>query len=169
MDPRLARRDRHRRRSCRRSCSATSSLIEWLLGCCPSRCADPAPAVALARAGARRSSFVFLVYPTIVTVVRSLQDKSRQTFVGLANYRTSSTPRHARVRSATTSIWLVLLTALAVGLGLIIAVLLDRVRYEPAAKSLIFLPLAISFVGAGVIWKFMYDYRPGRTRPRRAR
>ena len=53
-----------------------------------------------------------------------------------------------------------LLTALAVGLGLIIAVLVDRVRYEPAAKSVIFLPLAISFVGAGIIWRFVYDYAP---------
>ena len=57
-------------------------------------------------------------------------------------------------------IWIVLLTALAVGLGLIIAVLVDRVRYEPAAKSVIFLPLAISFVGAGIIWRFVYDYAP---------
>jgi alpha-glucoside transport system permease protein len=56
----------------------------------------------------------------------------------------------------------VLLTLFVVGLGLIIAVLVDRVRYEPIAKSVIFVPLAISMVAAGVIWKFMYDYRgPG--------
>ena len=41
--------------------------------------------------------------------------------------------------------------------------LFDRVRYEPVAKSLLFVPLAISFVGAGVIWKFMYDYEPAGT------
>jgi alpha-glucoside transport system permease protein len=47
-----------------------------------------------------------------------------------------------------------------VSLGLLIAVLTDRVSYESAAKAIIFLPMAISFVAAGVIWKFMYDYRP---------
>jgi alpha-glucoside transport system permease protein len=53
-----------------------------------------------------------------------------------------------------------LFTSLTVVSGLIIAVLVDRVRYEPWAKAAVFLPQAISFVGAGVIWKFMYDYRP---------
>jgi alpha-glucoside transport system permease protein len=47
-----------------------------------------------------------------------------------------------------------------VGLGLLVAILVDRVRYEAWAKSIIFLPLAISMVAAGVIWKFMYDYKP---------
>jgi len=55
-------------------------------------------------------------------------------------------------------IWLVLLTVFVVVGGLVTAVLFDRVRYEPVAKALLFLPLAISFVGAGVIWKFMFDY-----------
>ena len=50
-----------------------------------------------------------------------------------------------------------------VGLGLLIAVLVDRVRYESVAKAVIFVPLAISMVAAGVIWRFMYDYRPPGT------
>jgi len=54
----------------------------------------------------------------------------------------------------------VLFTAITVGFGLLLAVLTDRVRYESVAKSVIFLPMAISFVAAGVIWKFMYDFRP---------
>jgi alpha-glucoside transport system permease protein len=58
------------------------------------------------------------------------------------------------------AIWLVLLTAFVVGGGLVSAILFDRVRYEPVAKALLFLPLAISFVGAGVIWNFMYNYQP---------
>ena len=57
-------------------------------------------------------------------------------------------------------LWLVLLTVFTVGLGLLVAVLVDQVRYESWAKSIIFLPLAISMVAAGVIWKFMYDYQP---------
>jgi alpha-glucoside transport system permease protein len=57
-------------------------------------------------------------------------------------------------------IWLVFFTLITVTLGLLVAVLTDRVPYESAAKGIIFLPMAISFVAAGVIWKFMYDYRP---------
>jgi alpha-glucoside transport system permease protein len=57
-------------------------------------------------------------------------------------------------------LWIVLMTTFSVGLGLIIAVLVDRVRYEPIAKSVIFLPVAISFVGASVIWRFVYAYKP---------
>jgi alpha-glucoside transport system permease protein len=48
----------------------------------------------------------------------------------------------------------------SVSLGLVIAVLVDRVKYEPLAKALIFLPMAISFVGASVIWRFVYAYQP---------
>ena len=62
-------------------------------------------------------------------------------------------------------LWLVLVTGVSVSLGLVIAVLADRVRYEKVPKTLIFLPMAISFgggggVGASVIWRFIYDYRP---------
>jgi alpha-glucoside transport system permease protein len=102
----------------------------------------------------------FLVYPTINTVLLSLQDKFSKAFVGLANYQYFFSNPDTLVSLRNNVIWIVLLTALAVGLGLIIAVLVDRVRYEPAAKSVIFLPLAISFVGAGIIWRFVYDYAP---------
>jgi alpha-glucoside transport system permease protein len=57
-------------------------------------------------------------------------------------------------------IWLVLFTVVTVVGGLVIAVLLDKVEYESTAKAIIFLPQAISFVGAGVIWKFVYDFNP---------
>ncbi|MGH2486789.1 MAG: carbohydrate ABC transporter permease, partial [Ktedonobacterales bacterium] len=57
-------------------------------------------------------------------------------------------------------LWLVVGTAATVFLGLIIAVLVDRVRIESVAKAAIFIPMAISFVGAGVIWKFVYEYAP---------
>ena len=60
-------------------------------------------------------------------------------------------------------LWVIGLTLLTVGLGLLIAVLVDRVRYETVAKSVIFVPLAISMVAAGVIWKFMYEYQRGGT------
>lgn len=54
--------------------------------------------------------------------------------------------------------WIILMTAGTVGVGLAFAVLADRVKYEGLAKAIIFMPMAISFVGAGVIWKFVYDY-----------
>ena len=54
--------------------------------------------------------------------------------------------------------WLFLMVSGTVGFGLLIAVLADKVKYEPLAKAVIFMPMAISFVGAGVIWKFMYNY-----------
>ncbi len=105
---------------------------------------------------------IFLVYPTIATAVRSFQDKSLTSpqFVGLANYQYFFTTGDTLIALRNNLVWLVLLTAFVVGGGLMTAVLFDRVRYEPVAKSLLFVPLAISFVGAGVIWKFMYDYQP---------
>jgi alpha-glucoside transport system permease protein len=101
---------------------------------------------------------VFLVYPTIGTIIRSLQDKAGNEFVGLANYAWFFQTDEALIALRNNVLWLVLLPLITVGFGLIIAVLVDRVRYETIAKSVIFVPLAISMVAAGVIWKFMYAY-----------
>ena len=103
---------------------------------------------------------VFLVYPMIGTVVTSLQDRFQKKFVGLTNYSWFVGSDDALTALRNNVLWLLLLTALTVGLGLLIAVLVDRVRYEPAAKSVIFVPLAISMVAAGVIWLYMYNYNP---------
>lgn len=103
---------------------------------------------------------VFLVYPTIYTLYLSFLDKFSKEFVGLDNYVYFLTTSDTLIALRNNVIWLVLLTFLAVGGGLLIAILVDRVRYESVAKSIIFVPLAISFVGAGVIWKFMFDFRP---------
>jgi alpha-glucoside transport system permease protein len=54
--------------------------------------------------------------------------------------------------------WIFLMVSGTVGLGLMFAVLADRVKYEALAKAIIFMPMAVSFVGAGIIWKFVYDY-----------
>src|SRR5438094_3552952 len=103
---------------------------------------------------------VFLVYPMIGTVVTSLQDRFQKKFVGLTNYSWFVGSDGALTALRNNVLWLLLLTALTVGLGLLIAVLVDRVRYESAAKSVIFVPLAISMVAAGVIWLYMYNYNP---------
>ena len=99
---------------------------------------------------------VFLVYPTIGTFIRSLQDKAGTKFIGLDNFGWFFTSDSSLIALRNSLIWLVVLTALTVGLGLLIAILVDRVRYETVAKSVIFVPLAISMVAASVIWTFMY-------------
>jgi alpha-glucoside transport system permease protein len=106
---------------------------------------------------------VFLVYPAVRTLIISLYDARSLRFVGLENYRYIFTDAAVLGALRNNALWLVVFTALTVGFGLLLAVLTDRVRYEPLAKAVIFLPMAISFVAAGVIWKFMYDYRPPGT------
>ena len=104
--------------------------------------------------------FVFLIYPTIGTFVRSFQNKGGTSFVGLDNYIWFFTNDSTLSSLKNNVVWLIVLPLFTVGFGLLIAVLVDRVRYESIAKSLIFLPLAISMVAAGVIWRFMFEYQP---------
>jgi alpha-glucoside transport system permease protein len=103
---------------------------------------------------------VYLIYPTLNTMYLSLFDADSSQFVGLENYKYVFTNQNMLSSLKNNLLWLVLLTALTVGFGLAFAVLFDRVKYEAVAKALIFLPMAISFVAAGVIWKLMYDYQP---------
>jgi len=103
----------------------------------------------------------FLVYPTIATAIRSFQDKTAAAkFVGFDTYAYFFSSPDTLIALRNSFIWLALLTLFVVVGGLVTAIMFDRVRYEAVAKSLLFLPLAISFVGAGVIWKFMFDYEP---------
>lgn len=102
---------------------------------------------------------VFLVYPSIGSLIRSFQNAAGTKFIGLDNYAWFLNDDASLVALKNSLIWLVVLTTLTVGLGLLIAVLVDRVRYETVAKSVIFVPLAISMVAASVIWTFMYDYQ----------
>ncbi len=105
----------------------------------------------------------YLVYPTLNTLYLSFFDKRSENFVGLENYRWVFTSSAMHVAFRNNLLWIVLFTGLTVSLGLILAVMADRVRYESPVKSAIFLPMAISFVGAGVIWLFVYAYRPPDT------
>ncbi|HEY8497408.1 MAG TPA: sugar ABC transporter permease [Limnochordales bacterium] len=102
----------------------------------------------------------YLVLPTLHTVYLSFFDRNSQNFVGLENYRYMFTNAAVQTAFRNNLLWLVVFTAGTVLLGLLLAVLLDRVRYEAVAKSIIFLPMAISFAGAGVIWRFVYAFRP---------
>ena len=107
----------------------------------------------------------FLVYPSFDTLRRSLLDERSQSFVGLDNYRfilDNPQPLIADTHSALLNnvMWLVTFAAITVPLGLVLAVLSGRVRYEAVAKSAIFIPMAISFVAAAVIWRFMFEFNP---------
>ncbi len=103
---------------------------------------------------------VFLVYPTIKTFMRSFQNRRGDAYVGFENYEWFFTRNDTLLSLRNTGIWVVGLTTLVVGLGLGIAVLVDKVKYEGAVKTVVFLPMAISFVAAGVIWRLMYDLNP---------
>lgn len=104
----------------------------------------------------------YLVYPTVETLRLSFYDARGETFVGLENYRWVFTARPMRIAFRNNLMWIGVFTSTTVSLGLILAVMADRVRYESLFKSSVFLPMAISFAGAGVIWLFMYAYRPAQ-------
>src|SRR5690606_25901587 len=99
-----------------------------------------------------------LVYPAILTIRDSLYDAGGQNAIGLANYQTILTNSQFLIVLRNTALWVFLVPILATGFGLIYAVLVDRTRFEKVAKSLVFLPMAISMVGAAIIWRFVYEY-----------
>jgi alpha-glucoside transport system permease protein len=101
---------------------------------------------------------VFLVYPTVQTIVLSLMDRRSENFVGADNYFELFGQASFWQTIGNTVLWLVFFTGITLVFGLLIAVLTDRVRYETAVKALIFIPMAVSFVAAGVIWNFMYAF-----------
>lgn len=103
---------------------------------------------------------IFLLYPLIKTVVLSFMNFDSSSFVGFKNYQLIFTSSAFLEVLENNLLWLVVGTAAAVVLGLVIAVLVDRVRIESLAKSTIFIPMALSFVAAGVIWRFVYAYEP---------
>ncbi|RUU02172.1 sugar ABC transporter permease, partial [Mesorhizobium sp. USDA-HM6] len=102
---------------------------------------------------------IYLIYPVVETLRLSFLDRGGASFVGLANYEWAFGDREFRNSILNNIVWLAVVPAACTFLGLIIAVLTDKIWWGTIAKSLIFLPLAISFVGASVIWKFIYEYR----------
>jgi len=107
---------------------------------------------------------VFMIYPLIRTVILSFRNNLDTTWVGWNNYIYFFTFPDTLTSLKNSLLWLVFYTFFSVFLGLIIAILLDRVKYESIAKIAIFLPVPISAVAASIIWRFMYDYSaPGST------
>jgi alpha-glucoside transport system permease protein len=107
---------------------------------------------------------VFMIYPLLRTVVISFRNNADDSWVGFNNYVYFFTFPDTVTSLRNSLLWLVFYTTVSVTLGVIIAILLDRVRYESLAKIAIFLPVPISAVAASIIWKFMFDYQaPGTT------
>jgi alpha-glucoside transport system permease protein len=105
----------------------------------------------------------FLLLPAIGTVIQSVENNAGD-FVGLKNYATqfADFPTGGAWVAIRNNVifWLIFYTLFTLALGLVLAVLFDRVPYESFVKSLIFMPMAISSVALGVIWDFMYQYQP---------
>ncbi len=101
----------------------------------------------------------FLAFPVLRTLIASFRNNLGNKWVGLDNYIFAFTDPRMLETFRNNLLWLVFGTAFSVGFGLLIAVLADRTKLEVLYKSIIFIPMAISFVGAGVIWKFVYTYK----------
>lgn len=104
---------------------------------------------------------VGLIYPALSTIYQSFFDKTGSSFVGLGNYVWVFTNPDGFWSVINTLIWAALAPTISIVLGLAYAVFIDRARGEKFLKVLVFMPVAISFVGAGIIFKFVYDYRQG--------
>jgi alpha-glucoside transport system permease protein len=102
---------------------------------------------------------VYLIYPVIETFRLSFYDKTGQNFIGFANYVWAVNDGNFQQSILNNVLWLIIVPSFATAFGLVIAVLADRLWWGNIAKSLVFMPMAISFVGASVIWRFVYDYR----------
>jgi len=106
-----------------------------------------------------------LIYPAIRTIILSFMDKRGDNFIGLDNYIWAFTMPEIQIVLRNTVIWVILTPILATVIGLAIAYMTDRMKRGAWVKSLIFMPMAISFVGAGVIWRFVYSYEPDPSKP----
>ena len=101
-----------------------------------------------------------LVYPAIRTIIASTQKGNSSEFVGLDNYIRAFSEGQFQIVLRNTALWVILVPIVSTLVGLVYAVLVDRTKFEKLAKTLVFLPMAISMVGASIIWKFVYEYRP---------
>ena len=106
-----------------------------------------------------------LLYPAVRTIVASFSGRAGLgaptgiEWVGFRNYQDIFTDSAQLEVLRNTALWVVLVPTVATAIGLVYAVIIDRSRFEKAAKALIFLPMAISLVGASLIWRFVYDYK----------
>ncbi|WP_206513331.1 carbohydrate ABC transporter permease [Pelagibacterium montanilacus] len=102
---------------------------------------------------------VYLIYPVFETIRLTFFDNGGRNFVGISNWIWAVNSPQFVQSLINNALWLIVVPAASTAFGLLVAVLADRLWWGNIAKSLVFMPMAISFVGASVIWKFIYDYR----------
>ena len=105
---------------------------------------------------------VWVVYPTIRTIIRSFYDRDGDEFIGLDNYETLFTDDTLVTAIKNNFLWLLIVPAFVTAIGLVFAVLLERIRFSVAFKVVVFMPMAISLFAAGVIWRLMYEKDPSQ-------
>ena len=105
---------------------------------------------------------VWVVYPTIRTIIRSFYDRDGDEFIGLDNYETLFTDDTLVTAIKNNLLWLLIVPAFVTAIGLVFAVLLERIRFSVAFKVVVFMPMAISLFAAGVIWRLMYEKDPNQ-------
>ncbi|WJY20718.1 sugar ABC transporter permease [Fontisubflavum oceani] len=103
---------------------------------------------------------LYLVYPVVGSFLRSLYNRAGDEFIGFGNYANLIADEGFRTAFFNNFLWVLVVPAMATFLGLLVAQLTDRLSWGNIAKSLIFMPMAISFVGASLIWKFVYANDP---------
>ncbi|HUJ56245.1 MAG TPA: ABC transporter permease subunit [Gaiellaceae bacterium] len=106
---------------------------------------------------------VWLLYPTVYTIIRSFFGPSGYlgSWVGIDNYKTLFTTSALVTAIKNNAIWVAVVPAFVTAIGLIFAVLTERVRWAVAFKTVVFLPMAISAFATGVTWRIMYQQDPG--------
>jgi alpha-glucoside transport system permease protein len=105
---------------------------------------------------------VWIVYPTIRTIIRSFYDRDGDEFIGLDNYETLFSDDTLVTAIKNNFLWLLIVPAFVTAVGLVFAVLLERIRFSVAFKVVVFMPMAISLFAAGVIWRLMYEKDPSQ-------
>ena len=109
-----------------------------------------APALVLLVAG--------LIIPAIRTFLFSFMNPDSNEWIGFENYYWMTQDPNIRTIMVNTILWILVVPIFTAALGLLLAIMLDRIKHESIPKSLLFMPMAISFVGASIIFKFVYEY-----------
>ena len=109
-----------------------------------------APALILLLAG--------LIIPAIRTFLFSFMNPDSNAWVGFDNYKWMTEDPNVKSIMVNTILWIIVVPIFTAALGLLLAIMLDRIKHESIPKSLLFMPMAISFVGASIIFKFVYEY-----------
>ena len=135
--------------------------MDWLINRMPDRYRDKVrpfafvgPAIVILA--------IFLLYPTFDTIYRSFRDPTNASFVGFENFSRIFSDSEFLISLRNSVGWVLIVPLFSVVIGLGFAVLADRLgrRGESFSKTFIFMPMAISFVGASIVWKFIYNFRP---------